>query len=111
MFTLKLQPSVCKLEAVVFFYPIDNLPILWYIGYVMYNSIGKNWFAYILNNAGIFAMLAIVAFIVATIIIASGDNSPCSYSERWECGSPHFAAGQCGCVPTGDHIVPYPKEY
>ena len=106
MFTLKLQPSVCKLEAVVSFYPIDKLLILWYIGYVMlgYNYIHRN-----------FGMIALVAFLV--IIISYGiairitqNDNPCNlYNEEWQCYN-----GECGCYPIEDDFepyLPYPKEY
>jgi len=88
MFTLKLQPSVCKLEAVVFFYPLDNLPILWYIGYVMTSKEHpQNLFSKLLG-----AMLLIVLITGALFYIyiniypdTFGESAnPCDPGSSWD---------------------------
>jgi hypothetical protein len=86
MFTLKLQPSVCKLEAVVFFYPIDNLPILWYIGYVMYISLSR-WFKKYIGVIVVIFIFALLIFITTPTRSGDSNSHPCGVGSTWDAES------------------------
>ena len=86
MFTLKLQPSVCKLEAVVFFYPLDNLPVLWYIGYVMYISLSR-WFRKYIGVIVVIFIFALLIFITTPARSGGNDSHWCGVGATWDAES------------------------